>query len=164
MHDVRILRGMKNRRLNLSPKSPREVTITRLAKEVERKAGPYVGDPRTVEQKIATVENTLRILRQNPKEAQEREGEVVTLKYLPDTVPSFEEAIARAGIDHVAGWEAPKWMRITYASAPSHNVVEALRVISSSEWHREAVVAARRLGGWRAAEDFVRGLLEGGAS
>lgn len=72
LQDVRILRGMKNRRLNLSPKSPREVTITRLAKEVERKAGPYVGDPRTVEQKITTVENTLRILRQNPKTAQER--------------------------------------------------------------------------------------------
>jgi hypothetical protein len=52
--------------------SARAASITRMVKEVERKAGPYVGDLRTTEQKIATVENTLHILRQNPEEAQKR--------------------------------------------------------------------------------------------
>lgn len=76
------------------------------------------------------------------------------------SVVSFSEAAHAAGLA-LATWESPDWAKTAYGAAPADRIVDALRVVASSEENREAVVSARRLGGWRAAEGFIRSLLGG---
>lgn len=84
-------------------------------------------------------------------------------------VVSYSEAVKAAGLSGELGdelhsvWGHPDWAKTAYGAAPADRVVDAFRIVASSEENREAVVSARKLGGWRAAEDFVLSLLAGGA-
>jgi hypothetical protein len=75
-------------------------------------------------------------------------------------VPSYADATRLAGLDLSNAWEAPDWAKTAYGAAPADRVVDALRAVGVSETTQVAVVAAKKIGGWQAASDYVLSLLE----